>query len=89
MRHGVREPAKPPDDVVYHSVLPWFRFRAYANALPGRDSIPRIVFGQVTREGRRMTMPVAVEVHHAVVDGLDVARFFQRFNQALERERDR
>ena len=83
MQRGVREPARPPDDVVYHSVLPWFRFRAYANALPGRDSIPRIVFGQVTREGRRMTMPVAVEVHHAVVDGLDVARFFERFNQAL------
>jgi chloramphenicol O-acetyltransferase type A len=85
MRRGVREPARPPDDVVYHSVLPWFRFTAYANALPGHDSIPRIVFGQVTREGRRMTMPVAVEVHHAVVDGLDVARFFERFNQELRR----
>jgi chloramphenicol O-acetyltransferase len=24
-------------------------------------------------------MPVAVEVHHAVVDGLDVARFIDRF----------
>jgi chloramphenicol O-acetyltransferase type A len=77
------EPPSPTDDVVYHSVLPWFRFTAFANALPGHDSIPRIVFGQVTREGRRMTMPVAVEVHHAVVDGLDVARFFERFNQAL------
>jgi chloramphenicol O-acetyltransferase len=25
-----------------------------------------------------MKMPVAVEVHHALVDGLDVARFFER-----------
>jgi chloramphenicol O-acetyltransferase len=28
-------------------------------------------------------MPVAVEVHHAVVDGLDVARFMERFQHAL------
>jgi chloramphenicol O-acetyltransferase type A len=84
MRRGVREPARPPDDVVYHSVLPWFRFTAYNNALPGHDSIPRIVFGQVTREGRRMMMPVAVEVHHAVVDGLDVAKFYERFDQELQ-----
>jgi chloramphenicol O-acetyltransferase type A len=92
MRRGVREPARPPDDVVYHSVLPWLRFTAYTNALPGADSIPRIVFGQVTREGRHMVMPVAVEVHHAVVDGLDVARFFERFDRELggfARERDR
>ena len=60
-------------------MLPWLRFTAYTNALPGGDSIPRIVFGRATREGRRMKMPVAVEVHHALVDGLDVARFFERF----------
>ena len=30
-----------------------------------------------------MMMPVAVEVHHALVDGLDVARFFDRFTAYL------
>jgi chloramphenicol O-acetyltransferase type A len=72
------------DDIIYHSVLPWFRFTAFANALPGRDSIPRIVFGRVAREGGRMKMPVAVEVHHAVVDGADVGKFFDRYGQQLE-----
>ena len=68
------------DDIVFHSVLPWLRFTSFTNALPGKgDSIPRIVFGRCVREGRRMKMPVAVEVHHALVDGLDVARFFERF----------
>ena len=78
-------PPKGDDDVVYHSVLPWLRFTGYSNALPGTDSIPRIVFGQVAAAGRRMKMPVAVEVHHAVADGLDVARFFERFGEELER----
>jgi chloramphenicol O-acetyltransferase type A len=60
-------------------VLPWLRFTSFTNALPGGDdSIPRIVFGRCVRDRRRMKMPVAVEVHHALVDGLDVARFFER-----------
>lgn len=75
------------DDIVFHSVLPWLRFTSFTNALPGGgDSIPRIVFGRCARQSGRMTMPVAVEVHHALVDGLDVARFFDRFNHYLERE---
>ena len=87
MKAGRLEPQKPTDDVVYHSVLPWFRFTAYTNAIPGGDSIPRIVFGQAVREGRRVKMPVAVEVHHALADGLDMARFFDRFKQELARGR--
>lgn len=83
---GLAAPANPGDDIVFHSVLPWLRFTSFTNALPGKgDSIPRIVFGRCARDGRRMTMPVAVAVHHAVVDGLDVARFFERFTHHLDR----
>jgi chloramphenicol O-acetyltransferase type A len=74
------------DDIVFHSVLPWLRFTAATNALPGKgDSIPRIVFGRCVRESTRTKMPVSVEVHHALVDGLDVARFFERFAANLDR----
>lgn len=78
-----RVKASADDDVVYHSVLPWLRFTGYHNALPGTDSIPRIVFGRAERERGRMKMPVAVEVHHALVDGADVGRFFERFVREL------
>jgi chloramphenicol O-acetyltransferase type A len=73
------------DDIVYHSTLPWFRFTAFTNALPGGDdSIPRVVFGKCTQEGHAtMKMPVAVEVHHALVDGIDVAKFIERFQAEL------
>ena len=74
---------KRTDDIIFHSVLPWLRFSAFSNALPGGDSIPRIVFGKCTGDRRTLMMPVAVEVHHAVVDGLDVARFFERFSEEL------
>ena len=83
---GLISPKQPGDDIVFHSVLPWLRFTSFANALPGSgDSIPRIVFGRCVPEGRRMKMPVAVEVHHALVDGIDVADFYDRFAANLDR----
>jgi chloramphenicol O-acetyltransferase type A len=83
---GLKSPGKANDDIVFQSVLPWLRFTAFTNAMPGKgDSIPRIVFGRCAREGRRMKMPVAVEVHHALVDGVDVASFFERFATGLDR----
>jgi chloramphenicol O-acetyltransferase type A len=77
------DPNPGDDDIVYHSALPWLRFTSFTNAIGGGDSIPRIVFGKCAKEGRRYLMPMAVEVHHAVVDGLDVARFTERFQDAL------
>jgi chloramphenicol O-acetyltransferase type A len=74
----------PDDDLIYHSTLPWFRFTAFANALNGNaDSVPRVVFGKRSQDGGAWKMPVGVEVHHAVVDGLDVARFYELFQTGL------
>jgi chloramphenicol O-acetyltransferase type A len=77
------EPPVAGDDIVYHSSLPWLRFSSFTNAIGGGDSIPRVVFGKCVSEGRRFVMPVGVEVHHAVVDGLDVAAFLERFQDEL------
>jgi chloramphenicol O-acetyltransferase type A len=72
------------DAIVFHSTLPWLRFTSFTNALPGGDdSIPRVVFGRCTTEQRSVKMPVAIEVHHALVDGADVAKFIERFQAAL------
>lgn len=77
-------PRPGEDDLIYHSSLPWMRFTAFTNALNGgKDSVPRVVFGKCEERGGRRLLPVAVEVHHALVDGLDVARYLDRFQQAL------
>lgn len=74
----------PDDDLIYHSTLPWVRFTSFTNALNGSaDSVPRVVFGKCVKDGSRSPMPVGVEVHHAVVDGLDVGRFFETFEEEL------
>lgn len=73
------------DDVIYFSVLPWIRFTSCTNAHRSlkTDSVPRIVFGQHFERAGRRWLPVSVEVHHALVDGLDVGRFFERFSASV------
>lgn len=72
------------DAIVFHSTLPWCRFTSFTNALPGGDdSIPRVVFGRCTTDDQSVKMPVAIEVHHALVDGVDVAKFIERFQTSL------
>jgi len=82
-------PRPGEDDLVYHSSLPWMRFTAFSNALNGgKDSVPRVVFGKCEQRGDRWLMPVAVEVHHALVDGLDVARYLDFLQLGLSGERE-
>lgn len=72
------------DDLIYHSSLPWIRFTAFTNPRSTTDdSIPRIVFGKCFQREGGWQMPLSVEVHHALVDGLDVARFLERFQEGL------
>jgi chloramphenicol O-acetyltransferase type A len=80
--HGL--PIPQGDDVIYHSTLPWLRFTAFSNALSMHDSIPRLVYGKCAPDADRIVMPVALEVHHAVVHGLDVARFYEQLQAQLD-----
>jgi len=80
-------PLKPTmrDDLIYFTTLPWISFTSFAHARnKGRgESIPRIVFGKFTKENQRLMLPISVEVHHALMDGLHVGRFLTRFEEAL------
>jgi chloramphenicol O-acetyltransferase type A len=74
------------DDLVYHSVLPWVSFTGFRHArhaAPG-DSVPRVVFGRYREEAGRMRMPVSIDVHHALADGLHVGRLFERLQAGLD-----
>jgi chloramphenicol O-acetyltransferase type A len=73
------------DDVIYHTTLPWISFTSFAHARnKGRgDSVPRIVFGKFSKVNDRLLLPLSLEVHHALMDGLHVGRFFTRFEESL------
>ncbi|MEN8373944.1 MAG: CatA-like O-acetyltransferase [Gemmatimonadota bacterium] len=83
---GPLEPRHDRDDLIYHSVLPWLDFTSFKNARRGKqESIPRSVFGAYSENAARWRMPVGVEVHHALVDGLHVGRYLQRLQSELDR----
>ena len=83
-----RAPFEPkPDDAarVHFTTLPWLHFTGFSHARNwGReDSVPKLAFGRIDNDGARAWMPLSVEVHHALMDGLHVGQFVQAFEVAL------
>lgn len=76
---GRLEPRNDQDDMVHCSVLPWLAFTSFSHARKRNpeDSVPKIVFGKYFEDGGRFKMPVSVEVHHALMDGVHVGRYFE------------
>ena len=69
----------------YISTLPWLRYTSLIHPVAGKDeSNPRITWGKYEKndEGRYM-MPVSVLVHHALVDGIHIAAFYDNLNRML------
>jgi chloramphenicol O-acetyltransferase type A len=75
----------PGDDRIHFSILPWMSFTSFAHArnLGQEDSVPKIAFGKFMKQNARTLLPVSVEVHHALMDGLHVGRFLSRFQELL------
>lgn len=73
------------DDLIHGSVIPWLAFTglAHAKRFVRGFSTPKITFGKHAPRGERFFMPVSVEAHHALMDAIHIARFFQSFEAAL------
>lgn len=81
---GVLSP-ETSDDRIHFTTLPWVSFTSFAHARQGdpEDSVPKIAFGKFAKEGERLLLPISVEVHHALMDGLHVGRYLTRLEEAL------
>lgn len=87
--HAPFEPRVDESAVIHLTTLPWVHFTSFSHARNwGReDSVPKLAFGRAepdgTRDSERLWLPVSVEVHHALVDGLHVGRYLAAFEAAL------
>ncbi len=72
-------------NITHFSVLPWTDFigLSHARKYGDNDSIPKITFGKITESNGAYSMPMAIHVHHALVDGKDVADFINLFQDLL------
>ncbi|MEL6557909.1 MAG: chloramphenicol acetyltransferase [Bacteroidota bacterium] len=78
-------PGSTSANVIHYSSVPWIKFTSLSHArkFDGKDSVPKITFGKVFRDHDRYKMPVSVHVHHALMDGFHLGRYFEQFEQTL------
>lgn len=71
--------------VVHASALPWVSFTSLSHArnLATDDASPKLAFGRVVERDGARWLPIAIHVHHGLVDGIDVGRFVERLEATL------
>jgi len=76
----------PEDDVLYMTAIPWVSFTSFLHPmrLQPEDSIPRFVWGKFFEEGELLKMPLGVQGHHALIDGLHVGKFYAEVQNYLQ-----
>lgn len=66
------------DDLLYITSIPWISFTNITHPINMNpvDSIPRISWGKFFSENNKIKIPLSVQVHHALVDGIHVGQYF-------------
>jgi chloramphenicol O-acetyltransferase type A len=74
------------DDLLFMTAIPWVSFTSFMHPLPlhPADSVPRFAWGKFFEEGERVKMPLSVQGHHALMDGLHVGRFYAEVQEYFD-----
>ena len=89
IRLAKTSPSLSPIDsqaTLYFTTIPWVSFTSITHPVQVHpiDAIPRISIGKFFKSGSQMLMPLSVQVHHGLVDGVHVGLFYERFQRAAE-----
>lgn len=70
-------------DLFYFSIISGIHFTSVCNpwGKPKRDSVPRIIFGQISNEKGKKMMPVSVEALHSFIDGQHLTAFYDKMSR--------
>ena len=73
------------DDLLFMTALPWVSFTSFMHPmnLNPADSVPRFAWGKLFEEGEFLKMPLSVQGHHALMDGIHMARFYAEVQDYL------
>lgn len=74
------------DDLLYVTCIPWVSFTSITHPVQMNpvDSIPRISWGKYFEESGKIKLPLSVQAHHALVDGVHVGRFFSTLQDVFD-----
>jgi chloramphenicol O-acetyltransferase type A len=84
--HPTLKDASKDDDMLFMTAIPWVSFTSFMHPINMHpcDTIPRFAWGKYFMEGERVRMPLSVQGHHAVMDGLHMARFYEKIQSYLD-----
>ncbi|MDA5561170.1 tetratricopeptide repeat protein [Exiguobacterium sp. MMG028] len=77
-----------PDDLLYITSVPWVTFTSIMHPTHQQqhDSVPRIAWGKFERQGERLRMPLSVQAHHALVDGVHIGKYYEALQSWLDQD---
>ena len=85
-KSGSIEEENEVQSMYFISTLPWLHYTQLIQPVAcGDESNPRFTWGkyQQNAEGRMM-MPLSVLVHHALADGVHIAKFYDEFEKQMK-----
>ena len=67
------------DDRLFMTAIPWVSFTSFMHPLKlnPADFVPRFAWGKFFKQGDALMMPLSVQGHHAVMDGIHVGEFYE------------
>jgi len=74
------------DSDFYLTTLPWVSFTSIQHPMHivKKDCIPRIALGKYFESGDRLLMPVALQAHHGLADGVHAGKFYMKLEEYLK-----
>ena len=83
--HPALEGNPEKDDVLYMTSIPWVSFTSFTHPMQFHpaDSIPRFAWGKSFQENDTWKMPLSVQGHHAVMDGIHMGRYYEMVQDCL------
>ena len=76
--HPTLKDAPGEDNLLFMTALPWVSFTSFMHPmrLHPEDSVPRFAWGKFFEENSLLKMPLGVQGHHAVMDGIHMGRYY-------------
>jgi len=84
-RHPSLDEDPKRDDKLFMSPIPWVSFTSFIHPMNFHpaDSIPRFAWGKIFEEKGLLKIPLSVQGHHAVMDGIHMGRFYEKVQEYL------
>ena len=74
------------DDLIFITSVPWVSFTSVTHPIHMNpvDSIPRIAWGKYFNDNGKIKMPLSIQGHHGLMDGLHVGKYFNKLQEFLD-----